>query len=212
MNTERLPGARIDPIDATGAGALLAALAGPATVGGGDWADGSLLLATGDAGVTWGRWSADGGWTLASAIDPDLSPPVAEHSLHELRVFDGLSETLVWRAADGGMAGRRLSDGSDPQSAGLWSGNGTPDLWIDRSWVLAADHCYTQPRDGFTLVGQTAGTRALVPLEVLELSKTCLRIDARIYLAVDEVTGAARACATRLRGLRQAPRQEEAER
>lgn len=195
---EALPGAMLEVIGHSEATDILDSLCGGAR----PWCEGTLLMATGEAGVTWGKWSEDRGWVLGSEINPTLCPPVSPATLLEARVFDGEEEILLWPGSDRRLAGRRLSDGATPEGAHLWLGEEGLELWVDRGWMLAADRCYGDPTDGFTLVGRRDGNRLLVPMEVADLRDHHLALDARSYLACDTRTGAARLAATRLVGLR----------
>ncbi|MGH8884228.1 MAG: type III-D CRISPR-associated protein Csx19 [Egibacteraceae bacterium] len=151
------------------------------------------LLAHCDDGVVWGhRRTPDGSWALSSAAFPAVSPPLRAGTLQELRVFGFDEERLVWRA-DGGLAGRRLRDAPN--------GRGEGTEHVEDVRIVRGEHVPEEPRSGFTLVTDSAGSRHAVPTACAEAefkNGQRVRLVLRHYLEQDSKTGAVRIAATRL--------------
>jgi len=113
------------------------------------------LLAHCFDGVVWGR--ADGNrWKVSSTVFPDISPPIGEWNLMELRIFCKQSECFVWRAGDG-FRGRRL----EHDQSGLEEV--TAPAYEER--ILLGNRIVQPSLGGFTVVGDATGSRHAVPLE-----------------------------------------------
>ena len=104
------------------------------------------LLAHCDDGVVWGRREGDDApWRLSSAAFPDVSPPVSQVNVQQLRLFGPDAELLIWRTDDG-FLGRRIADTSPTDDT-------SPFRAAEESYVMLGDRRLDGPLDGFTLVG-----------------------------------------------------------
>jgi len=189
----RLHGAQLDPpLSHTACGKLLDAIVArdPSADAPGPW-----LLAHTDHGVIWGhRPGGTGAWRFAGDAFPGDTSPLDPATVQQVRVFGPDTEVLLWRAG-GRLHGRRLADGSGIDPAG-------PAQPYREPRVLLADRVLGGPRDGFTLVGDAAGSRQVVPLACdpgwFNQGRWPLRLILRHYLEADEDTGMLRVAATRL--------------
>lgn len=161
------------------------------------------LLAHCDDGVEWGRRDADDEpWRLSSAAFPDISPPIGHVNVQQLRLFGPDAELLIWRVDDG-FLGRRMADAS-PLDVG------DPRRAAEETYVVLGDRRLEGPRDGFTLVGNAAGSRHAVPLECpdddFKARHMPLRLRVRHYFEQNSETGVVRVAASRILTLEQETR------
>jgi CRISPR-associated protein (TIGR03984 family) len=188
------PGCMLRPQDAEACARwrTLVTTAGPVAEGNDDliW-----LLAHCDDGVVWGKREG-ARWRLSSTAFPDVSPPLGENNLQQLRLFGPLREVLLWRTDDG-FTGRELTDAS-PAAAD------DPLRPQDQEYVLMGDRLLGV-NDGFSLVGDARGSRQAVPLSIpenasgaLEWRRWPLRLQVRHYFTSDPRSGLVRVVASRL--------------
>lgn len=189
--------ATIEPIAPERAAALVSWLLGEADAATVDplevAGDARWLLAHCDDGVIWGT-RRGGGWSLSSGLFGGVSPPLHADEVQQLRLFGEDREVLLWRGV-GGLVGRvlaRAQDG-DPLCRPLGA-----------EFVVLGDR-RIDGADDFTLVGDAAGSRHAVPLELaagaLRDGRRPLRLRVTHHLGRDADTGAVRVVASRLRDL-----------
>ncbi len=167
---------------------------GPAPVEEAAGAGLAWLLAYSDAGVTWGRLEGRE-WKLSASAFPEVSPPLVEGALHELRLFGRAAEIRLWRSG-AELAGRRLADPLDAAGRG-------PLAPRDDRWLLEGDRL-AGCRDGFALFTGRAGRLQALPLVIpeAEIEGTLpWRLEVRHYFEQDPDTGAVRVALTRLVGV-----------
>jgi CRISPR-associated protein (TIGR03984 family) len=195
-------GCTIEPLDEAACGALLDQLTGT-----GDAPDPARpwLLAHTDGGVVWGRRDPGDAWRLSSDAFPHACPRLATGGVQQARVFGDADEILLWRTP-AGMHGRRLAD--LPHSGSPDGDTERPATWLapyEQPYLLLADRLLEEPRQGFSLVGDAAGSRQAVPLTCepgwFSGGRWPLALRVRHYLQADRDTGAVRVAASRLAGL-----------
>lgn len=153
------------------------------------------LLAYLDDGVVWGRQEKTR-WACSSGRWGSLSPELRVGALQELRLFGPHGEALVWAEERGNLSGRLLAD----SAANGWEEGCEP---MSGSFLILADRCLAGPDpQGFTLVGDGAGSRQVVPVAApasfFRGGRWPLALAVRRYLAADRETGAVRVAASRL--------------
>ncbi len=156
-----------------------------------DWA-----LAHCDDGVTWGRYDAAAAvWLLGNQVAPEISPPIHQESLQELRMFGETSEVLIWRT-DEGLQGRVLQETDPPTNRKDTSNPLRPS---DEPRVVRGDEAKPYNRD-FTRVWDRAGAEQVLPLATTteQLRAAQVRLTVRHYYESDADTGMVRIAATRL--------------
>lgn len=149
------------------------------------------LLCHGDDGVTWGCF-CDGAWEVGSAHFPELSPPVAEVTLQELRIFSSALEVLIWRTG-GQLRGRMLRD----VAAGGPTAACEPQ---DERRFVVGNRVLEPPRGGFSRVGDGTGAEQVLPFRAPPGagSQKWPRLRVRHYFSIDQQSGTARIAASRL--------------
>ena len=148
----------------------------------------SWALAHCTDGVAWGRHDGNV-WRFSASAFPDVAPVITLANLQEIRFFGKEEELLIWRESDT-FLGRVLAEAD---------GIVVP---LDVSRVLVGDRILQEPRDGFTVVGDGAGSVHCPPITCTAESFTNrrwpLRLLVRNYFKEDPSTGAMRIAASRL--------------
>jgi CRISPR-associated protein (TIGR03984 family) len=165
------------------------------------------LLAHCDDGVVWGYRDSADTWRLSSglvfpSLQKSASPTLRHESLQQVRLFGDEGELLVWRD-EVSLRGRWLHDsGIDSLEE-----HQRP---IDEYYLLLGDRMLDDSMDGFTLVGDAAGSRHSVPVECSagdfdlryrgrgDPPPWPLQLHVRHYLEQDERSGTVRIAASRL--------------
>jgi CRISPR-associated protein (TIGR03984 family) len=141
----------------------------------------TTLLAHADDGVIWGKVE-NGRLALSDKVFKDVSPPLREATLQELRLFGPKAELFVWRADYGGWRGRLIDDGGTEIRG--WSFLEQHLQWGDR---------LERVEGGFSLVREgQLGMRHALPMALEEgifdpeADKHPIRLCVRHYLARDD--------------------------
>jgi CRISPR-associated protein (TIGR03984 family) len=155
-------------------------------------------LAHCDDGVTWGRYDqAQATWHFASAVEPDVSPPLRRETLQELRIFGEPGEILIWRS-DAALHGRVLRDTEPPPDQLDESDPLRPD---DESRILRGDLVPTAYENGFSRIADRGtGSEQVLPAVVTPdgLRARRARLGVRHYFQQDTESGTVRIAVTRL--------------
>jgi CRISPR-associated protein (TIGR03984 family) len=154
-------------------------------------------LAHCDDGVTWGWFDKrESIWRLGSHAAPEVSPPIREQTLQELRLFGETGEVLIWRTEEG-LHGRVLCDLALPTDR---VDKADPLRPSDEARILRGDSVRGGGEHGFTRVVDRTGAEQVVPAKVLseQLRKRRVRLHVRHYWEQDPESGAVRIAVTRL--------------
>lgn len=196
--SQTLAGCERSPLDDATCQQYLAWLLGEASIPVSEGAAGlKWALAHCDDGVTWGRFdTATKVWRLGNQVVPEISPPIRQRSLQELRLFGDAGEVLIWRT-DEGLSGRFLKDSNAASDSG---GRSDPLRPSDDSRILRGTSVIASCEDAFTHVRDQAGAEQVLPLVVTteQLRRGLARLVLRHYYAADAETGTVRIAATRL--------------
>lgn len=166
------------------------------------------LLAHTDDGVIWGRTNERGHWLLCGEAIRDLDPPlpgIQAAIMQQLRLFGPTEELLIWRVENPHLPGRflgRILRDQDCASLEDWQ---QPKK--SPPYVLLGDRVLAPSTDGFTLIGDAAGSRHAPPVELKGEGDKRLIPDAHRpvlemihYFAEADDNGCVRIVATRLSG------------
>ncbi|HDH26706.1 MAG TPA: hypothetical protein ENH00_11040 [Actinobacteria bacterium] len=154
-------------------------------------------LAHCDDGVTWGTFDTDlSSWRLGSEVVPDVSPPIREQTIQELRLFGETGEVLIWRTEEG-LRGRILHELIPPADR---TDEMDPLRPSDEARILRGDSVRGGSEPGFTRVVDRTGAEQVIPADTTaeQLRKRRVRLQVRHYWEQDPESGAVRIAATRL--------------